>query len=70
MQHIDVIAHAFGMQITCLRCGNAESPPDMMLQYFRIEGYSKESSLLRCLNCNVCDEVRLADITSWLDSTG
>lgn len=70
MPHIDVISHAFGVQLTCLRCGNAESPADMMLQYFRIEGYSKESSVLRCLNCNVCDEVRLSDIASGLEPTG
>lgn len=40
-----------GLDIICRRCGNAESATTPYLNRFRLEGTGKNTTTLRCLNC-------------------
>lgn len=53
-----------GLDIMCRRCGNAESPTTPYLNHFRLEGTGKDSTTLRCLNCQTVLSLPLSQLGS------
>lgn len=64
MRNIIINQKIKGLDITCRHCGNAESPKDPFLNRFRLEGTGKNSTTLRCLNCQTAIEVPLSELSS------
>jgi len=64
VRNITITHKIKGLDITCRHCGNAESPKHPFLNRFRLEGTGKNSTTLRCLNCQTAVEIPLSELSS------
>lgn len=64
MRDIIISNKVNGLDIICRHCGNAESPKSAFFNRFRLEGTGKDSTTVRCLNCQTAVEVPLNELSS------
>lgn len=64
MRNITINHKINELDVTCRHCGNAESPKNPFLNRFRLEGTGKDSTTLRCLNCQTAVEIPLSELNS------
>ncbi|MFC2990913.1 hypothetical protein [Halomonas tibetensis] len=51
MDTITITHKVHGLTLICRRCGNTDEPETLYLHRFRVEGLTRDTGTLRCLNC-------------------
>lgn len=64
MRSITISHRVKGLDVICRHCGNAESPKTPFFNRFRLEGTGKDTTTLRCLNCQTAMEIPLNELSS------
>ena len=63
--HTIMVSHKVnGLDIMCRRCGNSESPTTPYFNRFRLESTGKDTTTLRCLNCQTALSLPLSQLSS------
>lgn len=64
MRDIIISNKVNGLDVICRHCGNSESPQNPFLKRFRLEGTGKNSTTVRCLNCQTAVGIPLSELSS------
>ncbi|MGJ7457288.1 hypothetical protein ACR80S_07255 [Halomonas sp. MA07-2] len=51
-----------GLTLICRQCGNTEEPVTLDLGRFRVEGLTRDTATLRCLNCHAAVTIQLHEL--------